>query len=217
MVKPSTQELGDRIKAILDSQGLTNKELADRLDVTPSAVGNWVNGTNGPSRTRIPQIEQALGLPRGTLFGVQEPSTSEARLEQEVDELSREYRRFGLRVNFLPGVPSSTEVFYQRQNYGDIFDDLRRFVSSEFDVPSMYEDYTPPSEEEAQRMFDDFFRSRQPVKFASPEAAMRYILSQPLIAGYTGIHLERLSDEEKIEYANELLESARKLYEKYRS
>ncbi len=53
-------------------------------------------------------------------------------------------------------------------------------------------------------------------EFKTPEAAMQFILKQPAIMGYGGFDADKLSKEEIIEFANELLKQLQLLGLKYK-
>ncbi|HDK7158964.1 TPA: helix-turn-helix transcriptional regulator [Clostridium botulinum] len=52
-------------------------------------------------------------------------------------------------------------------------------------------------------------------KFTTPQAAMQFILKQPSIMGYGGFDTNKMTDEEIIEFANELLNLLKMLGPKY--
>lgn len=53
-------------------------------------------------------------------------------------------------------------------------------------------------------------------EFNTPEAAMQFILKQPSIMGFGGFDTNKMSDEEIIEFANELLNQLKLLSYKYK-
>lgn len=53
-------------------------------------------------------------------------------------------------------------------------------------------------------------------EFKTAEAAIQFILKQPAIMGYGGFNVEKLTDEELIEFANELLNQLKLLGLKYK-
>jgi transcriptional regulator with XRE-family HTH domain len=55
-----------------------------------------------------------------------------------------------------------------------------------------------------------------PEMFISPQDAMKFLLEQNIIMGYGGFDINKLSDEEVIEFANELLNQLRILSYKYK-
>lgn len=53
-------------------------------------------------------------------------------------------------------------------------------------------------------------------KFKTPQAAMKFILEQPAIAAYGGFDVNKMSDEEIMDFANELLNQLKLLGFKYK-
>jgi transcriptional regulator with XRE-family HTH domain len=56
-----------RLKVALAERQLTQGKLAQRLNIAPSTLSGWVNGFATPPRNWVGRVEQALGLPGGTL------------------------------------------------------------------------------------------------------------------------------------------------------
>jgi transcriptional regulator with XRE-family HTH domain len=50
------------IKELRRAAGLTQLELANRLQVTPSTVYKWERGANEPSATNLRDLARALGV-----------------------------------------------------------------------------------------------------------------------------------------------------------
>lgn len=55
-----------------------------------------------------------------------------------------------------------------------------------------------------------------PDEFSTPEEAVKFLLEQNVIMGFGGFDIDKLSDEEKIEFANELLGQLKLLSYKYK-
>lgn len=55
-----------------------------------------------------------------------------------------------------------------------------------------------------------------PDEFATPEEAMKFLLEQKVIMGFGGFDIDKLSDEEKVDFANELLGQLKMVSYKYR-
>lgn len=53
----------DRIHALLEHQGLRQKDLAVMLDKKESEISKWMRGTHNFTLSTISQIEKALGEP----------------------------------------------------------------------------------------------------------------------------------------------------------
>ena len=55
-----------------------------------------------------------------------------------------------------------------------------------------------------------------PEEFSTPEEAISFLLSQEVIMGFGGFDIDKLSDEDKIQFANELLGQLKLLSYKYK-
>ena len=55
-----------------------------------------------------------------------------------------------------------------------------------------------------------------PVEFKTPEEAMKFILEQNVIMGFGGFDINKMNDEEIIEFANELLRQLKLISYKYK-
>lgn len=55
-----------------------------------------------------------------------------------------------------------------------------------------------------------------PEYFETPEDAIKFLLEQNVIMGFGGFDVEKLDDEEKVEFANELLNQLKLLSYKYK-
>lgn len=56
------QALGKRLRAARKEMGLTQKQLAERLDVTPSYIARIETGRDNPTIGQLAHISEALGV-----------------------------------------------------------------------------------------------------------------------------------------------------------
>lgn len=56
------QKIGDRIRAARNAKGLTQEQLAEKLNVTFQAVSNWENGNCLPDTDRLPDLAEQLDI-----------------------------------------------------------------------------------------------------------------------------------------------------------
>ena len=56
------QEFGSRIAEARKKNGMTQRELAERLDVTDKAVSKWECGKGFPEITLLPKLSKVLGI-----------------------------------------------------------------------------------------------------------------------------------------------------------
>lgn len=66
-------EMGKRIAALRKQKGLTQQQLADRLNVTNRAVSRWETGEGYPEITLLPALCRALDSSADELLGMAEP------------------------------------------------------------------------------------------------------------------------------------------------
>lgn len=59
-------------------------------------------------------------------------------------------------------------------------------------------------------------QNQLPDSFDTPEEAVRFLLEQNVIMGFGGFDIDKLSDEEKVEFANELLHQLKLISYKYK-
>ena len=87
--------IGDAIKRERKKAGLTQGELADRLDVTQSLIGQYERGVRNPKPSTIQRIADALGIHSASLTPVSsaQPETHDKRAETHgvcLDAISRQ-------------------------------------------------------------------------------------------------------------------------------
>lgn len=71
----STETMGKRIQRLRKERGLTQKQLADAVGVTPQAVSKWETDESCPDVTALPLIAGALGVSTDTLLGASSAAT----------------------------------------------------------------------------------------------------------------------------------------------
>lgn len=57
-----------RIKEVMQEQGITGKELAERLGKTPQYISGIVRGADSASVEVLSKIAKAMGVPLSSLF-----------------------------------------------------------------------------------------------------------------------------------------------------
>ena len=69
--------LSDKIKTIRISKGMTQKQLADILNVSQNAIYNWENGKREIKIETLQKIADALGCGLVALMGIDEYKKTE--------------------------------------------------------------------------------------------------------------------------------------------
>lgn len=84
-------EVGKTIAALRKQQGLTQKELAEKLHVTDKAVSKWERGLNFPELTLLEPLAKALNTTVIDLLSLEEASGQE--VAAVISDISAEERK----------------------------------------------------------------------------------------------------------------------------
>jgi transcriptional regulator with XRE-family HTH domain len=78
--------IGSRIRSSRKAKNLTQKRLAELMELTESAVCDWEKGRSTPTGTRLPRLAQVLGVSTGFLSPSKLPERD--GIEQRAAELA---------------------------------------------------------------------------------------------------------------------------------
>ncbi len=84
-------EVGTRIRRLMRERGLTQKELAADLELSPSALGNYIRGERRPPPSVLMNIAAYFGVSVDFLLGAKAEGAADAR----ENELLQMYRILG--------------------------------------------------------------------------------------------------------------------------
>lgn len=87
-----TMTVGERIREIRQQAGLTQSELANRMGVTPSHIGQYERGLRKPSNEKIKKFADALNIPFEILIADQIDNMVQA------DNDNTNHKRVGYRI-----------------------------------------------------------------------------------------------------------------------
>ncbi len=120
--------LGQKLKALLKDNGMTQEDLAERLEVSRQAVGKWVNDKGIPEVGKLVQISNLFGV--STDYLLKEDYGEKIYSEEKVVSSSGYY----VSQEMLDGYLS-----YSRQNVKQITGGISLFVLS--NVFGCFDDY----------------------------------------------------------------------------
>ena len=84
------RSMGEMISALRKEKGLTQKELADMLNITDKAVSKWERDVACPDTMTIPRLAEILGVSVEELMNVKStPRTSRKGAEYLIDIILR--------------------------------------------------------------------------------------------------------------------------------
>ncbi|MBR6515033.1 MAG: helix-turn-helix transcriptional regulator [Clostridia bacterium] len=97
-------EIGSRIRKYREECGLSQKQLADMINVSNSRVSNWEQGINRPDADIIADICRALNVSPSELMGVYLASDEFTEQEKKLIRAYREKPDMQKAVNVLLGL-----------------------------------------------------------------------------------------------------------------
>lgn len=107
---------GRNLTRIIDSKGITQLELAMRLNVAASSVSYWCNGEKMPRMDKIEMIADFLGVSKSDLL---EERASKANIPSDEDI---QFALFGgsdeITAKMYEEVKNFAAYVKQRENYG---------------------------------------------------------------------------------------------------
>ena len=97
-------EIGGRIRLYRKRSGLTQEQLASKINVTKSRVSNWEQGINRPDADILADICRALNVSPGDLLDVHLSTDELTDHERKVIRAYRSKPEIQQAVNILLGV-----------------------------------------------------------------------------------------------------------------
>lgn len=86
-------DFGEKLETALKEKGMTQKELAQKAQITESAVSHYVKGDREPRGTTLGVIAGVLGVTAGFLLGAGIASSSSDRNQQTFNEIKSAVKR----------------------------------------------------------------------------------------------------------------------------
>lgn len=109
------------------------------------------------------------------------------------------------------GIVKSTVSLYEG-NKSTPDDEIKKKIAKYFDVSLDY----LMAESDVRNPYEDKKEPNFPEGFETPEQAVEFLLNQNVIMGFGGFDIDKLSDEQVVDFANELLNQLKLLSYKYK-
>ncbi len=92
------KEIGNRISYLLNKNGISQKELADRINISESVVSRYISGDREPKANVIANLATALRTTSDYLLGIEEDDNfSQPRIKRMIarnaDNMTAEEKR----------------------------------------------------------------------------------------------------------------------------
>ncbi len=102
-------EIGDRIRKYRESRSLTQKQLAQMLNVTSSRVSNWEQGINRPDADMLSDLCRALRVSPSDLLDVRLTEDEFTEHERNIVYAYRDNPKVRHAVDILLGIDNDDE------------------------------------------------------------------------------------------------------------
>lgn len=102
-------EIGNRIRKYRKESGLTQEQLAEKINVTKSRISNWEQGINRPDADIIGNICHALNVSPSDLLNVHLTDDELNVHEKKVIKAYRTKKDLQQAVDILLGINDNTE------------------------------------------------------------------------------------------------------------
>lgn len=103
-------EIGNRIRKYRKDSGLTQEQLAEKINVTKSRVSNWEQGINKPDADIIGLICRALNVSPSNLLDVHLTDDEFSEHEKQVINAYRNKAELQHAVDVLLGIEEDTKA-----------------------------------------------------------------------------------------------------------
>lgn len=131
----------ERIKGLREKHGISQKQLADLLHISPPSVSNWEHGKTRPTKANLQtmaklfgvSIDYLMGADRPMTFGIVSPSKEELMtvLEKHKGLPDREFDMVVSLMNFFIAVHDGGRIRYAEMCLLDDYADyLQQTLSS---------------------------------------------------------------------------------------
>lgn len=196
----SKEEIGILIKKArkLKSEKIgkkfTQNDLAESLGKSRSYIGDIENGRTYPNYRLLAEIAKVCEVPlsffdesNNLLLSIINKFFPNMNIEEQED--------FAKYISDTLDSYTTEMIDWDINIWREAFEDYKNLlIAEEFRLYSEIEDY----------------------KFKTPESAMQFILKQPAIMGFGGFDTNKMSDDEIVEFANELLRQLKLISYKYK-
>ena len=165
--------IGERIKAARKQAGLTQQELADKLDVSYVGVSQWESGRRNPKQQTLSRIAQVLDIPLSTLTGIRGMSEDEL-----FDSIVRAWSYADYQATVLQEQDGQRELIERWERICDDLHKLHEDIAAEYQTER---EKLPEREEELLRIFRqlNFNGQRKILSIAADYAEIPTYLLQP--------------------------------------
>lgn len=214
----SKEELGLLIKEArkLKSKRIgdkfTQNDLAEAIGKSRSYIGDIEVGRTYPSYRILSSIANACDVPL-SFFGDTDSLLEEIIERYYPDMNDEEKKDFAQYIKESINSPVGI-VEWDLNTWKDIYDDFKKYPV----IPPLSDEELDDIQDWQKKEDEKYLKSlyTNQIEFKTAQEAIQFILKQPTVMGFGGFDSIKMSDEEIIDFANELLRQIQILSYKYK-
>ncbi|WP_207742394.1 helix-turn-helix domain-containing protein [Clostridium tepidum] len=209
--------IGENLQKLRKEKKLSLRALAEKANISKSTLSDIENGKTNPTVTTLEKIAAALEVPLNCLTR----KSAKALIEDKLKELNMTFKELSdktkISITFFDNLD---DIIPDEGDYEKIqvianalnIEPIELLNALHSQEPTIYDwskfDKKYPNLKEEVELFETG-------EFTTAQAAMQFILKQPAIMGFGGFDVNKMTDEDVVEFANELLNLLKMLGPKY--
>ncbi|NFQ67344.1 helix-turn-helix domain-containing protein [Clostridium sporogenes] len=210
---------GENIKRIREDKELGVNELSRLSGVNASYISAMERGEKeNPTITTLNKIADALEVPLDYLTR----KSAKAMIEDKLKELGITFEELSNKTNIpVTFFSKLDDIIPDESDYKKIQATAWALNIEPIDLVNALHRQEPPVydwtkfDKKLNQNKEEKNASLETGEFTTPQAAMQFILKQPSIMGFGGFDASKMSDQDIIDFANELLNIIKMLGPKY--
>lgn len=218
-----TNKFKERLKELRKEYSLTQQELADKIGVVRTAIANYETGRTIPDADTLSLLAKIFNTTTDYLLGnsdIRNPykMVNRQKLAQLIIELRNKKGYSQRKLAMISGISNSTISRIENATSDADPETLRKlapYLGISYETLMEVAGYIE-SESNKEYIESKGEQNQLPDSFDTPEEAVKFLLEQNVIMGFGGFDIDKLSDEEKVEFANELLHQLKLISYKYK-
>lgn len=211
--------VGENLKKLRKAKKLTLKQLSTLSGVGQSTISDIeVGKAKNPKIETLNKLADALDVNLNKLLSTSVNSLIEASFKRNCSSYENISKYTGLSMSYLMNL---SDIIPNEQDY----ENVKRIstylgIRDESLLKSLSHQEPPTYDARQDCVESGYIKEEMSLyetgEFESAEAAMQFILKQPAIMGFGGFDTTKMSDDEIIEFANELLNQMKLISYKYK-
>ena len=159
--------LGEIIRSLRDTNGITQKELADKLSISPSTIGMYEQGRREPDTTTLTHIATYFSVPTDYLLGVGVFENWDILLKNKTiitHQISKQAQQLSLNIKDGIDDISFAKLVYAFDIHIVIHEDKTIGISAKDPIPTYTSNYfsNTPSVTDAEKELLSLYRMSTP-------------------------------------------------------